>query len=85
MSTLEALLIFAGIPLLITVVIVLLVYAPSLARGSQHRSSAWTGQPELFVGAGASSRALPPGSGSEAGAGASHRGDQGAGGASAQW
>ncbi|MEJ7707681.1 MAG: hypothetical protein WKF82_10700 [Nocardioidaceae bacterium] len=49
MSTLEGLLIFVGIPLLITVIISILVMAPSLARGSQQTSGrSWRGQPEWF-------------------------------------
>ncbi len=49
MSTLEGLLIFAGIPLLIVVAITVMVMAPSLARGNQPRSgSNWKAEPEWF-------------------------------------
>ncbi len=52
MSTLQALLVFAGIPLLIMVVLTLLVMVPSLARGgSRHRpGQEWDGAPEWFGG-----------------------------------
>ncbi|MGI8889073.1 MAG: aa3-type cytochrome oxidase subunit CtaJ [Nocardioidaceae bacterium] len=49
MSTLEGLLIFAGIPLLIIVVISLLVMTPSLTKSSQQTPGrSWRGQPEWF-------------------------------------
>lgn len=47
MSTLEGLLIFAGIPLLIIAAITVLVMAPSLAKGNQSRSH-WKAEPEWF-------------------------------------
>ncbi len=54
MSTLHALLFFAGIPLLIIAVLTLLVMAPSLARGPRYRPGqewdadpAWFGRPEV--------------------------------------
>jgi len=49
MSTLEGLLIFAGIPLLIVVAITVMVMAPSLAKGNQPRSGGnWQAEPEWF-------------------------------------
>lgn len=49
MSTLEGLLIFAGIPLLIVVAITVMVMAPSLAKGNQARSGRnWQAESEWF-------------------------------------
>jgi hypothetical protein len=49
MSTLHALLLFGGVPLLVIVVVWLLVYAPSLARGSRYRPGQdWDGGAEQF-------------------------------------
>ncbi len=49
MSTLHALLFFAGIPLLIFVAITLLVLAPSLAKGPRYRpGQEWDAEPERF-------------------------------------
>lgn len=49
MSTLEALLIFVGIPLGLSVVIALLVMAPSVAKGPRYRPGlAWWAEPEWF-------------------------------------
>ncbi len=49
MSTLEGLLIFAGIPLLIVVAITVMVMAPSLAKGNQPRSGRnWQAASEWF-------------------------------------
>jgi hypothetical protein len=57
-STLHALLVFVGIPLLIVAVITLLVMAPSLAKGPRYRPSQqwdadaeWFGFPEAGAGA----------------------------------
>lgn len=51
MSTLYALLFFAGIPLLIIAVLTLLVMAPSLARGPRYRPGQdWDAEPEWFGG-----------------------------------
>jgi hypothetical protein len=51
MSTLNALLIFVGGPLLIIAVITLLVMAPSLAKGPRYRpSQQWDAEPEWFGG-----------------------------------
>jgi hypothetical protein len=51
MSTLQALLIFAGIPLALILVITLLVMAPSLIRGDRQQRgvSSWT-EPQWFGG-----------------------------------
>lgn len=51
MSLLEALLIYAGIPLGLTLLITLLVMAPSLVRGDRQQRgvSSWT-EPEWFGG-----------------------------------
>ena len=51
MSTLHALLIFVGIPLLVFAVVFLLVYAPSLARGPRYRpGQEWDAEPEWLGG-----------------------------------
>ena len=51
MSTLYALLFFAGIPLLIIAVLTLLVMAPSLARGPRYRpGQEWDAEAEWFGG-----------------------------------
>ena len=51
MSTLEALLIFVGIPLGLGLVIALLVMAPSVAKGPRYRPGlAWWADPEWFGG-----------------------------------
>ena len=85
MSTLHALLLFVGGPLLIIAVITLLVMAPSLAKGPRYRPSQqwdadaeWFGAPE--DGEGASQRQLES---SKAGKGTG--GSDGTGGASASW
>jgi hypothetical protein len=66
MSTLQALLVFAGIPLLAIVVISLLVMAPSLAKGPRYRpGQQWDAPPEQFgalpVGSPATGRQLEAG------------------------
>jgi hypothetical protein len=66
MSTLQALLVFVGIPLLAIVVISLLVIAPSLAKGPRYRpGQEWDAPPEQFgalpIGAGSSGRQLEAG------------------------
>ena len=49
MSTLEALLVFAGIPLLVVGVVSLLVMAPSLAKGPRYRpTEEWEADSEWF-------------------------------------
>jgi hypothetical protein len=49
MSTLHALLLFGGVPLAISVGIVLLVLAPSLARGPRYRpAEQWDAGAEIF-------------------------------------
>lgn len=51
MSTLNALLFFAGLPVLIIAVITLLVMAPSLANGPRYRpSQQWDADAEWFGG-----------------------------------
>ena len=51
LSPLHVVLLFAGVPLLLTAVIVLLVYAPSMARGPRYRPGlAWRAPPEWFAG-----------------------------------
>jgi len=51
MSSLHALLFFAGIPLLIIAVLTLLVIAPSLARGPRYRpGQEWDAEPAWFGG-----------------------------------
>jgi len=51
MSTLEALLIFGGIPLALFVLIALLVMAPSVAKGPRYRPGLpWWADPEWFGG-----------------------------------
>ena len=87
MSTLNALLIFVGGPLLIIAVITLLVMAPSLAKGPRYRpSQQWDAEAEWFgardVEAGSATPALES-------AQAQHRRPEGSGddtgGASASW
>lgn len=49
LSTLSALLVFAGIPLLVIAVVTLLVMAPSLANGPRYRpGQEWDGAAEWF-------------------------------------
>ena len=51
MSTLEVLLIFVGIPLGLSLLIALLVMAPSVAKGPRYRPGlAWWAEPEWFGG-----------------------------------
>ena len=51
MSTLEALLIFVGIPALAVAIISLLVIAPSLVKGPRYRPGRqWDAEPEWFGG-----------------------------------
>ncbi len=80
MSTLNALLLFAGVPLLIVAVLTLLVMAPSLAKGPRYRpGQRWDAGPEWFAGPqlddGADRRQLAAGEDSTADTG----------GASARW
>ncbi len=93
MSLLTALLVFAGGPLAITVVLVLLVMAPAAVKGGRQQTghSRWSephwfgGPPQLSAG-GSDDRALPAGSdaGQAAGQAAGQDAVQG-GGASARW
>jgi hypothetical protein len=49
LSTLEAVLIFAGIPLLVIGIVSLLVMAPSLAKGPRYRPTEdWNAESEWF-------------------------------------
>lgn len=85
MSTLEAMLLFVGVPALIIVVITLLVMAPSLAKGPRYRpSQQWDADAEWFgapvEGGPADQKALA----SSASPQADHDADD-AGGASASW
>ncbi len=83
MSTLQALLIFAGIPLALVLVITLLVMAPSLVRGDRQQRgvSSWT-EPQWFGGPG---DAVPAGRhGAQGQIGAGEKAEQ-PGGASARW
>jgi hypothetical protein len=59
MSLLNILLLFVGIPLLLTALIVVLVYAPSTARGPRYRPGlSWWAEPEWFDGPQEGLRAL---------------------------
>lgn len=84
MSTLFALLFFAGIPLLIVVVLTLLVMAPSLAKGPRYRpGQEWDAEPEWFggrevQGADSTDRQITSGS-------STAHSDSDSGGASARW
>jgi len=50
-SMLEALLVFVGIPIALSVVIALLVMAPSVAKGPRYRPGlGWWAEPEWFGG-----------------------------------
>jgi hypothetical protein len=82
-STLHALLLLAGVPLLLFVVITLLVYLPSMRKGQSYQPGhVWRGEPEWFGGPRngleAADRAEPAAVGS--GSGAETRG-----GASGRW
>jgi len=94
MSTLEALLIYVGIPAGLFVLITLLVLAPSVARGPRYRPGlAWWAGPEWFGGPDsetATRRALEPGRSGRSGATAITQIEMGddsltEGGASARW
>jgi hypothetical protein len=77
MSTLHAILLFVGGPLLIICVITLLVLAPSLAKGPRYRPGQdWEAQPE-WLGDNADAKAAQLTAGGEA--------DSDLGGASARW
>ena len=86
MSTLEALLIFAGIPLLVVGVVSLLVTAPSLAKGPRYRpTEEWDAESEWFGGpAEGSAGQLSIGSSENAGQ-LTAASDAETGGASARW
>ncbi len=84
-STLQALLLFGGIPAALGVVIALLTLAPAVVRGSTtDRSRTWWGEPEWFGGptgeldAGAARRPRELEAGAPGGRGAG-------GGAGARW
>lgn len=86
MSTLEVILIFAGIPLLVILMIFLLVYAPSWVRGPRYRpGQPWEANAEWF-GPVVSNRETPAAvmAGGSAGA-ARETADADTGGASAGW
>ena len=100
MSLLNVLLLFVGVPLLITALIVVLVYAPSAARGPRYRPGlSWWAEPEWFDGPPEGLRALDTsrqpvaeiGAGQSAGATAYAYGSRpepqspSSGGASASW
>ncbi|MEJ7629045.1 MAG: hypothetical protein WKF54_05580 [Nocardioidaceae bacterium] len=93
LSTLNALLIFAGIPLLVILVVSLLVFAPSWVNGPRYRpGQPWDARSEWFGGA---VPAQPPagmievagrsGADDDSSARPSRRADEGSGGASAGW
>jgi len=93
MSTLHALLLFGGVPLAISTGIVLLVLAPSLARGPRYRpAESWEAGVEIFgeqpplgpVEAGGGTRQLTAGSTAETTARAADD-DSDSGGASGRW
>jgi hypothetical protein len=98
MSTLHALLLFGGVPLLVIVVVSLLVMAPSLAKGPRYRpDQEWDAEPEQF-GASPLDRGSSPAGELEAGTASSSRepastatkqrttsDDDNAGGASVAW
>lgn len=93
LSTLDALLIFAGIPLLVILVVSLLVFAPSWVNGPRYRpGQPWEARSEWFGGAAVAAQPqrsmIEPGhSGARADASpaAPTRVDDGSGGASAGW
>lgn len=85
-SLLHTLLVFVGIPLLITVVIAVLVMAPSLVRGPRYSpgqpwdaGSEWFGAPEQVAAESGTTRTQLTGSTRATTT------DQNAGGASARW
>lgn len=86
MSTLQALLIFAGIPLALIFLITLLVMAPSLVRGDRQQRGvdSWT-QPQWFGGPGEPLTEGRHADRGQIGSGASGRTEESAGGASARW
>jgi hypothetical protein len=88
MSALHAILLFVGVPLAISVVIALLVLAPSLAGGPRYRpSEIWDADAEIFGEApqleSAPAYAEPPQLTAAAEHG--HRPEPDSGGASARW
>jgi hypothetical protein len=98
MSTLHALLLFGGVPLLVIIVISVLVMAPSMARGPRYRPDQdWDAGPEQFGTRPLGQRAAPaaqiesgdgPGRRQQATTATSARlksDDDDAGGASAGW
>lgn len=92
MSTLEALLFFAGIPLLIFVGVALLVMAPSLAKGPRYRlteewqaESEWFGAPPEAEDADAAGRRELEASRTAAGQARESEVEVETGGASARW
>lgn len=92
LSALDALLIFAGIPLLVIVGVALLVYAPGWVNGPRYRpGQPWDAKREWFGGElagqppGATIESGRTGSGDEPGPAAPGLVDEGSGGASAGW
>ena len=89
MSTLEALLLFVGVPLALFVGIALLVMVPSIARGPRYRPGlSWWAKPEWFGGPAelpAGGAELRPALESVAGSEDSPRPVDVGGGASARW
>lgn len=98
MSTLHAVLLFGGVPLLAIIVISLLVMAPSLAKGPRYRpDQEWDAAPEQFGTKPLDNGEQPPGqlesgsapAGREQATTATHgrlsSGDDDAGGASVGW
>ncbi len=86
-SPLHALLILGVIPVGLFLLIVLLVYLPSMARGESYRpGQAWRGEPEWFGGprggVEAADRVEQP---AAAGSGAKHASETERGGASGRW
>jgi hypothetical protein len=86
MSTLHALLLFGGVPLALSVLIALLVLAPSLARGPRYRpAERWDADAEIF-GESPQLEAAQAAPADRQIAGGSSAGDESdAGGASGRW
>ncbi|CAN5571940.1 hypothetical protein BH18ACT8_BH18ACT8_06050 [soil metagenome] len=89
MSTLDALLLFVGVPAGLFVLIALLVMAPSVVKGPRYRPGlSWWARPEWFggptEGEGAHRLALEAGDGSDDAPASTHV-ERTGGGASARW
>ena len=81
-TLLQVILIYAGIPLLVIVVVVLLVSAPSWTRKGRHQpGAAWEGDALVLGSSGATAPALPDAAAAVAEAGEGGR----PGGSSATW